>query len=238
MAMNSVIPVEINPINTYILTLKASEFCWLLLSAAQRQQGLSSGSPGQRAVYCTYKLFSSGQQEYYLEFLASRCPLLLCLYSSLLIVWQDWQALLQSWLKALRSEKWDRYRANTCPLCSEAVPYWACSPSMAPLRANMDFFLPPQLTMLLWLANNPSHGSSSFHFPLLWLQFLSESNNYDLFIFADLSFHFILVKQKTNKKTIRLPTKHLPTDYRSLMRCFEFTWSPSKEVTRMFSLLL
>lgn len=65
---------------------------------------------------------SWGQPEYYLELLPSRCPLILCLYGELLIVWQDWQAPLQSWLKALRSEKWDRYRANTCPLAVSESP--------------------------------------------------------------------------------------------------------------------
>lgn len=76
----------------------------------------STGNPAANNCIVHVQALSGGRPEYYSELLPSRCPLLLCLYGELLIVWQDWQAPLQSWLKALRSEKWDRYRANTCPL--------------------------------------------------------------------------------------------------------------------------
>ena len=64
-----------------------------------------------------------------------------CVYTAgLLIVWQDWQAPWQSWLKALRSEKWDRYRANTCLLTASQSPTGRGAGSMAPLRLNVDSF--------------------------------------------------------------------------------------------------
>ncbi len=34
--------------------------------------------------------------------------------STAVMLWKDWRALRQSWLKALRSEKWDSYWVNTC----------------------------------------------------------------------------------------------------------------------------
>lgn len=82
--------------------------------AGWKTPGPVQWEPGQNSCTLHVQAFSSGLQEYYLELLPSRCPPLLCLYCGLLIVWQDWQAPWQSWLKALRSEKWDRYRANTC----------------------------------------------------------------------------------------------------------------------------
>lgn len=93
------------------------------LSLATRRRRLSS----ERQNSCTlhaqiFFVSSSGLQQYYLELLPSSCLPLLCLYYGLLIVWQDWQAPWQSWLKALRSEKWDRYRANTCLLAVSQSP--------------------------------------------------------------------------------------------------------------------
>lgn len=96
------------------LTLIASDFCWQDFHCWLRDNKAVHWEPGPNNCIVHVQALSWGQPEYYSELLPSFCPLLLCLYGELLIVWQDWQAPLQSWLKALRSEKWDRYRANTC----------------------------------------------------------------------------------------------------------------------------
>lgn len=162
--------VETSHINSSTLTLIASDFCW---------QGFHCWLGDNKAVHWEHRpnncivhvqALSWGQPEYYLELLPSCCPLLLRLYSELLIVWQDWQAPLQSWLKALRSEKWDRYRANTCPLAVSESPT-GCALHWQRINGSIKkptdfFFLPPshswrccfglQTTLLLALPVFPS----------------------------------------------------------------------------------
>lgn len=120
----AVTPVEITHVNASTLTFIASEICWRGSDcrSSSKVLGPVQWEPGQNSRLLQVQAFPSRQQEYYLEFLPSCCPPLPCLYCGLLIVWQDWQAPWQSWLKALRSEKWDRYRANTCLLAVRQSP--------------------------------------------------------------------------------------------------------------------
>lgn len=113
---------ETSHINSSTLTRIASDFCWQGFHCWLGDNKAVHWEPRPNNCIVHVQALSWGQPEYYLELLPSCCPLLLCLYGELLIVWQDWQAPLQSWLKALRSEKWDRYRANTCPLAVSESP--------------------------------------------------------------------------------------------------------------------
>lgn len=101
----------------------AFEMCWHGLDYSWlKHRGPSSGSPDKIAVHCMYRLFPRGCRSIIWSSYPRVALPLLCLYCGLLIVWQDWQAPWQSWLKALRSEKWDRYRANTCLLAVSQSP--------------------------------------------------------------------------------------------------------------------
>lgn len=137
----------------------------------------SAGNPGPNNCIVHVQALSWGQPEYYLELLPSRCPLLLCLYGELLIVWQDWQAPLQSWLKALRSEKWDRYRANTCPLAVSESPtgcalHWhringsIKKPTQAPPSPSWRCCFGLQTTLHLALPVLTSFSLCNSHIPL------------------------------------------------------------------------
>lgn len=165
--------VETSHINSSTLTLIASDFCWQGLHCWLGDNKAVHWEPRPNNCIVHVQALSWGPPEYYLELLPSCCPLLLRLYGELLIVWQDWQAPLQSWLKALRSEKWDRYRANTCPLAVSESPtgcalHWQRINGSIKKPTYTNIFSPPlpQLTVLLWLANNPSPGSPSFSFTL------------------------------------------------------------------------
>lgn len=128
------------------------------LSLATRRRRLSSERPNSCTLHAQiFFVSSSGLQQYYLELLPSSCLPLLCLYYGLLIVWQDWQAPWQSWLKALRSEKWDRYRANTCLLAVSQSPvgcvlHWHRINGSIKTQPRQVFLA--HVTMLLWLAKN------------------------------------------------------------------------------------
>lgn len=106
--------------------------------------------------------------EYYFEPLPLCCPPLYCVYTvGWLIVWQDWQAPWQSWLKALRSGKWDRYRANTCLLAVSQSPtgcvlHWCRINGSIKTQRFLFSFFPTGLPRLAW-----NLSPFAFYFPLL-----------------------------------------------------------------------
>ena len=108
------------------------------VAGARRHRGSVRWEPGLHAA-CTGSLLEGCRTIIWSSH--PRVGLPHCVYTAgLLIVWQDWQAPWQSWLKALRSEKWDRYRANTCLLAVSQSPTGRGAGSMAPLRPNVDSF--------------------------------------------------------------------------------------------------
>lgn len=165
---------------TYVnlpLTLTTFEICWWGLDCRWLRDAGACPVRDQIAVHCMHRFFlfpPQGCSSIIFLLLPSSCLPLLCLYYGLLIVWQDWQAPWQSWLKALRSEKWDRYRANTCLLAVSQSPvgcvlHWHRINGSIKTQPRQVFLA--HVTMLLWLAKNISPLSSSFYFPLPFLQF-------------------------------------------------------------------